>query len=186
MSMTLILLKAPVDPADAQRLLGPWYEHGDDSAFAPSDDIARTADMLRSRWPDDYDDEPPENCRWADMPFEQSSRLLALHVRWGADDEAIAAITVIARKLGLVLYDPQGPDVFLPDDPLDPGPVTPPTPIRVVQGRSARRIPLRSDLWSVVGPGLVVALAGGDRRRLPRRRRIVRPCSHDRECARHG
>jgi hypothetical protein len=61
------------------------------------------------------------------MPFEQSERLLAIHIRWGADDVAIAAIYVVAKKLGLVLYDPQGPDVFLPTDPIDPGPVPLPT-----------------------------------------------------------
>ena len=131
MSMTLILWKAPVtdDPDEAQALLEPWYEHGDDSAFEPSPDIARAADMLRSRWPDDYEGEPPDDCPWADMPFEQSDRLLALHVRWGADDMAVAAIYVLAKKLGLVLYDPQGPDIFLPTDPLPTRePVPPPTP----------------------------------------------------------
>lgn len=129
MSMTLILWKAPVldDPNEAQKLLEPWYEHGDESAFGPSEDLARAAEMLRSRWPDHFDAEVPDNCPWADMPFEQSDRLLAIHIRWGADDEAIAAIYVLAKKLGLVLYDPQGPDIFLPTDPIDPGPIQPPT-----------------------------------------------------------
>ena len=129
MSMTLILWKAPVieDGDEAGRFLKRWYEGGDDSMFEPSSDIARAADLLRSRWPDNYEGKPPENCPWADMPFEQSDRLLAIHIRWGADDEAIAAIYVVAKKLGLVLYDPQGPDVFLPTDPIDPGPVPPPT-----------------------------------------------------------
>ena len=129
MSMTLILWKAPVveDPDEAGRFLDPWYETGDDSMFEPSEDIARAADMLRSRWPDAYEDEPPDDCPWADMPFEQSDRLLAIHIRWDADDTAVAAIYVLAKKLGLVLYDPQGPDVFLPTDPIDPGPVPPPT-----------------------------------------------------------
>ena len=129
MSMTLILWKAPVvdDPDDAHDLLRGWHETGDDSAFEPSEDIARAADMLRSRWPDAYEEEVPDNCPWADLPFEQSDRLLAIDIRWGADDEAIAAIYVIAKELGLVLYDPQGPDVFLPTDPIDPGPIPPPT-----------------------------------------------------------
>jgi hypothetical protein len=129
MSMTLILWKAPVtdDPDEAQALLERWYEHGDDSAFEPSEDVARTADQLRTRWPDDYEGEPPDDCPWANMPFEQSDRLLAIHIRWGADDVAVAAIYVLAKKNGLVLFDPQGPDVFLPTDPIDPGPVPPPT-----------------------------------------------------------
>ena len=134
--MTLILWKAPVvdDPVEAATLLEPWYANGDDGAFNPSLDIARAADMLRSRWPDDYEGEPPDNCPWADMPFEQSDRLLALHVRWGADDMAVAAIYVLAKELGLVLYDPQGPDIFLPGDPIDPDPVPPPTAFEWFKG----------------------------------------------------
>ena len=129
MSMTLILWKAPVvdDPDEAQALLEPWYENGDDSAFEPSEDIAIVADRLRSRWPDNFTGDVPDNCPWADMPFEQSERLLALHVRWGADDAAVAAIYVLAKKHGLIIYDPQGPDVILPTESLEPGPVPPPT-----------------------------------------------------------
>ena len=120
-----MLWKAPlVGDADAARaLVDRLYERGDDSAFEPSDDIARVADLLRSRWPDDYRDDVPENCPWADMPFEQSDRLLTIHVRWGGDDAAVAAIYVLARQHGLVLYDPQGPDVFLPTDPIESGPI---------------------------------------------------------------
>jgi hypothetical protein len=129
MSMTLILWKAPYfdDPDEAKVLFDPWYETGDESAFEPSEDIARVAEALRSRWPDAYEGQPPEDCPWADMPFEQSDRLLAIHIRWGADDRAVAAIYVLAKKFGLLLYDPQGPDIFLPTDPVDPGPVPLPT-----------------------------------------------------------
>jgi hypothetical protein len=136
MSMTLILWKAPVvdDPGEAKALVDAWYEHGDDSAFEPSEDIARAADALRSRWPDNFEAEVPDNCPWADMPFEQSDRLLALHVRWGADDVAVAAIYVMAKKLGLMLYDPQGPDIFLPTDPIHPEPVPPATPFEWFKG----------------------------------------------------
>lgn len=127
--MTLILWKAPVvdSPDEAKALLDAWYENGDDSAFEASEDIARVADSLRSRWPD-WETEPPGNCPWADMPFEQSDRLLAIHARWGADDAAIAAIYVLARKHELILYDPQGPDMFLPADPLPSSePIPPPS-----------------------------------------------------------
>ena len=127
--MTLILWKAPLveDADEAMALTEPWYQTEDDNAFEPSEDVARVAEELRSRWPDEYEDTPPENCPWADMPFWQSDRLLALHIRWGADDAAIAAIYVLAKKYELVLYDPQGPDVFLPTDPLETGPTPPPT-----------------------------------------------------------
>lgn len=173
MSMTLILWKAPVvgDPDEARRLLEPWHDTGDESGFEPSGDIARAADALRSRWPDSYEGEPPAHCPWADMPFEQSDRLLAIHIRWGADDVAVAAIYVLAKKFGLVLYDPQGPDVFLPSDPIDPGPVPPPTAWEWIKGiaiaamlcaltYAAWQIPIWWLKWPAVVVSGFVAAAG--------------------------
>ena len=51
--MTLILWKAPVvdDPDEAARLLQPWYDSEDESAFEPSADIATVADELRRLYP---------------------------------------------------------------------------------------------------------------------------------------
>jgi len=147
MSMTLILWKAPVvnDPDDAKSLLEDWYESEDDSAFEPSADIAKIADELRCRWPyreltneetvarmseeerQQYSPEAlkeilgvdePEGSPWADLPFWQSDRLLVLDIRWGADDEVVTAIYALARTCELVLYDPQGPEVYLATDPL--------------------------------------------------------------------
>ena len=146
MSMTLILWKAPVvdDPDDAQELLKDWYETEDDSAFEPSGDIAIVAEELRRLYPwrdltneetvarmseEERSRYKPEALReirgveggdpWAEMPFYQTDRLLSVEVRWGADDAVIAAIVALARKYELVLYDPQGPDVFLPTDPIE-------------------------------------------------------------------
>ena len=146
MSMTLILWKAPVvdDPADAQELLKAWYETEDDSAFEPSGDIAIVAEELRRLYPwrdltneetvarmseeerSRYKPDALSEIRgveggepWAEMPFYQTDRLLSVEVRWGADDAVIAAIVALARKFELVLYDPQGPDVFLATDPIE-------------------------------------------------------------------
>ena len=148
MSMTLILWKAPVidDADEAKALLTPWYEDEDDSAFEPSPDIAVVADELRRRWPyrelsneetvarmseterQHYSPEDltllrgmdePKGSPWADLPFWQSDRLLVLDIRWGAGDEVVTAIYALARARELVLYDPQGPDVFLPTDPIE-------------------------------------------------------------------
>jgi hypothetical protein len=148
MSMTLILWKAPVvdDPDEAKALLEPWYESEDDSAFEPSPDIAKVADELRRRWPyrilsneetvarmseeerarhspealqEIWGVDQDEGSPWADLPFWESERLLVLDIRWGADDEVGAVIYALARTCGLVLYDPQGPDVFLPTDPIE-------------------------------------------------------------------
>lgn len=120
--MTLILWKAPVvnDPDEAERLLKPYYEHGDDSAFHPSADIARVAAELLRRFPD------AEDGPWAELPTEQADRVLLLDIRWGADDAVIDAIVELAREHELVLYDPQGPDVQLPSDPVDSVQIPPP------------------------------------------------------------
>ena len=155
--MTLILWKAPLvgDADEAKALTQAWYATEDDSAFEPSGDIAKVADELRRRWPwrelsneetvarmseeerQHYSPEAlreirgvdePEGSPWADLPFWQSDRLLALDIRWSADDEVVAAIYALARTCELVLYDPQGPDVFLPTDPLpSDDPVPPPS-----------------------------------------------------------
>jgi len=151
MSMTLILWKAPVvaEADEAKALTASWYETEDDSAFEPSPDIAKVADELRRRWPyrelsneetvarmseeerQHYSPEDlkqlrgmdePEGSPWSDLPFWQSERLLVLDIRWGAGDEVVTAIYALARTCELVLYDPQGPDVFLHTDPIDDGP----------------------------------------------------------------
>jgi len=123
MSMTLLLWKAPHvdDPDKAEALLGAWYEHGDDSSFEPSPDVAAVRERLRATWPDDSSSEKHSNdsCPWADLPIEDNDRLLALHLRWGADGRVLADITALARIHGLILYDPQGPDIILPTDPIE-------------------------------------------------------------------
>jgi hypothetical protein len=123
MSMTLLLWKAPVvvDADEAERLLQPYYDRGDDSAFEPSAAIATVSNELLRRFPE------AGHGPWADTPPEQTDRLLLLSIRWGADDAVIDAIVELAREHQLVLYDPQGPDVTLPNDPVDSGPIPGPT-----------------------------------------------------------
>lgn len=123
MSMTLLLWKAPVvdDPDEAERLLQPYYDREDDSAFEPSADIATVSNELLRRFPKAADGP------WADYPPEQTDRLLLLSIRWGANNAVIDAIVELAREHRLVLYDPQGPDVALPDDPVETGPIPGPT-----------------------------------------------------------
>jgi len=148
MSMTLILWKSPLvaDEDEAKALTADWHETEDDSVFEPSEDIGRVADELRRRWPyrflsneetvarmseEERVQYPPEALKeirgvdepegspWADLPFWESDRLLVLDIRWGAGDEVVTAIYALARKFELVLYDPQGPEVYLPSDPID-------------------------------------------------------------------
>ena len=121
MSMTLYLWKAPVvnDPEEAEALLKPYYDRQDDSAFESSPDTAEVAKQLLQQFPD------AENGPWADSPPEANARLLELSIRWGADSAVISAITELARRHELILYDPQGPDVILPGDEVAPGPAPP-------------------------------------------------------------
>lgn len=115
--MTLILWKAPVvdDPDEAKALLTPWYVNEDESAFAPSTDLQTVHDILLKQYPFDWDrgSDP-----WADPP-QVSDRMLVLGIRWGTQSRVLADITALARKFDLVLYDPQGPDVFLSTDPIE-------------------------------------------------------------------
>ena len=117
MSMTLILWKAPVvdDPDEAKVLLTPWYISEDESAFEPNGDLKTVYDMLLRQYPFDWErgSDP-----WADPP-QVSDRLLVLSIRWGTQSRVLADITALARKFDLVLYDPQGPDVFLSTDPIE-------------------------------------------------------------------
>jgi hypothetical protein len=121
--MTLLLWKAPVvdDSDQAEALLKPYFDRGDESAFEPSAEVAGMARELLRRFPDG------ENGPWGDGPPEESDRLLYLNIRWSADDAFIDAVAEMARKHQLVLYDPQGPDVHLPNEPIDNTPVPPPS-----------------------------------------------------------
>ena len=111
--MTLYLWKGPVidDSDEAARLIEQWDERGDASAFEPSPEIAKVADELIRRFP--YGEKSP----WADGPPEATDRILYMTIRWGADNAALDAIEELARQHGLVLYDPQGPNVGVPEDP---------------------------------------------------------------------
>lgn len=152
MSMTLILWKGPVvrEVEEAEALLKPYYDREDESAFEASPDIvaageeltrlypwrwltneetvARMSEEERGRW-------TPEALReirgveggehFATMPWYQSDRLMVLDIVWSAPNDVIENIERIAREHRLVLYDPQGPDVHLPDDPVVDEPMPP-------------------------------------------------------------
>lgn len=120
--MTLLLWKAPLvpDAEEAAKLLAPFYEQSDDSAFEPSAALAVVADELLRRFPD------AEDGPWADSGPERAERILVLDIRWGADNAVIDAIVELAKQHELVLYDPQGPDVHLPGDVDESVPDAPP------------------------------------------------------------
>ena len=122
MSMSLVVWKAPVvvEADEAAELLRPYYDHGDDSGFEPSYELGLVVDELLRRFPDQVDGP------WAEPPPRQADRVLHLEIRWGADDAVVDAVTELAREHGLLLYDPRGPHVFLPLDPVALGPIPAP------------------------------------------------------------
>jgi hypothetical protein len=121
MSGTLIVWKAPpVEDEDAAaRLLHDFYATGDESAFEPSDDVARFYDDLMALYPplEDVDVEDVGLApSWSSTP-ERSDRVVCLNYSWSAPDALLSDVERLAREHGLVLYDPQGPAVLDPDDP---------------------------------------------------------------------
>jgi hypothetical protein len=120
MSGTLIVWKTPPvgNEGEAARLLRGYYETGDETAFQPSEDVARFYDEVIALYPllervdtEDADRTPT----WASTP-ERSDRVVSLDYSWSAPDALLRDIERLAREHRLVLYDPQGPDVSGPDD----------------------------------------------------------------------
>ena len=172
MSMDLYLWKAPVidDPDKASALLDRFYEQDEKSVFQPSEDVVRALGKIRERYPDDADD---DDVPWASWPIEDSDRLIALNIRWNVDGEVLDAIVDIAKEHDLVIYDPQGPDVYLARDASEPGPVEKPTakdflnvlllflPIAAATFAAWWFIPWGWVRWPLVAIGLFFTIAAG-------------------------
>ena len=126
MSMDLFLWKAPVtdDPDEAAALLRRYFEDGDKMVFEASEDVSHVLEIIRQNYPDDPESGAEDSSPWASWPIPDSDRLIELNIRWSSETRLPADVVVLARKYDLVLYDPQGPDVFLPTDPIED--LTPP------------------------------------------------------------
>ena len=168
MSGTLIVWKTPLvdDEKAAARLLEDYYANGDEAAFEPSGDVAKFYDEIVALYPTDRwaEDEPPI---WAGAPH-RSDRIVMLDYSWSAPDGLLDDIQRLAGVHELVLYDPQGPDVHLPNEPpAEPYvPTTRETLRARADGTHRRRsrgrslvvsIPILS--WIVIAVACVVALA---------------------------
>ena len=87
--MTLIFWKAPVvdDPDAAKALLQEYYDKKDDSAFEPSEAIARVREELLRRFPDDAAGEAAEAISpWAVFPRAEGCFSRAEEVSPGAEE----------------------------------------------------------------------------------------------------
>lgn len=140
------------DPEEAGRLINRFFDAAETGVFEPSPDIAAAAEELQRLYPirlvsgeqliasmsdeerSQYTEEglaqlrehgsyaQDEDGPWSDLPHHQTDNLLALNVRWSAGNKVLDDIVRIGRERELVIYDPQGPSVYLPDDPVEPGP----------------------------------------------------------------
>ena len=123
MTYDYLLWKAPLvtDADEAKRLVEPYWQRADESAFEPSPDVTAVAAELLRRFPHS------ETGPWGEsIPDQGNDRVLHLNIRNSADEAVLDAMVELAREHGLILYDPQGPDVTLPTDPVDTGPAPPP------------------------------------------------------------
>lgn len=121
MSMDLYLWKAPVidDADEARTLLDRFYDQNEKEVFEPSKDVVRALEKIRERYSDDPDrDDGP----WSSWPIEDSDRLIALNIRWSVEGEVLDTIVGIAKEFDLVIYDPQGTDVYRAQDAPEPQP----------------------------------------------------------------
>lgn len=146
------------DPDEASNLVDTYFDAGEQGVFHPSPDIAAVADELRRLYPfwpisgeelmasmpeEEKGRYTPEGLAqlresgsynqdedgpWSEIPFHETDNLLVLTIRWSAGNTVLDDIVRLGREHELVIYDPQGPSVYLPDDPTE-HPPPPPTTI---------------------------------------------------------
>jgi hypothetical protein len=137
------------DEEEAGKLVARYFDNEEQGVFEASPNIAAAAEELLRLYPywpvpgeelvaamseqerSRYTEEGLAQLResgsydqgkggpWADLPFEQSDSLLMLSIRWSAHDGVLDDIVRIGRERELVIYDPQGPSLYLPTDPVD-------------------------------------------------------------------
>ena len=165
------------DEREAAKLVDRYFDQHEQGVFEPSADIAAAADELLRLYPywpvsgeellasmsdeekGQYTTEglaqlrehgsyaQAEDGPWSDIPFEQTDNLLVLNIRWSADNKVLDDIVRIGRERRLVIYDPQGPSVYLPDDPEQTEPDPPMT-----LGEALKTLPM-----AIVLVGLTIA-----------------------------
>lgn len=120
MSFDLAVWYSPraLDPAAADAVYQALAEGVNPPRGAPIAGDPRVAAFraaLASRYPD-LDAVPEaelDGSPWACGP-EGSDRYVIMNLRWSAEDAVLHVIAGLAAEHGLVLYDPQGPEVHLP------------------------------------------------------------------------
>jgi len=113
-SFDLYAWKRPLPSSEDEALA---LIQGDESAFEPSTDVFRFYDELAERYPVlewDGEGEPDGAPYTWGVTGERSDRIVGLNFTWSVPSEVVDDVVALARKLDLVLYDPQGPDFHSP------------------------------------------------------------------------
>ena len=189
------------DADEAGTLLDRYFDDEDTSVFEPSPAIAAMAEKLLQLYPvklvfgDEalaaireeergrYTEEglaellsagvyiQDEDSPWADLPFEQSDRLLGLSIRWHTPNQVLDDVVRLAAEQDLVIYDPQGPDVYRAREAPEQQPLVRPTakdflnvmllflPIAGATLAAWRFIPWGWLRWPLVAVGLFFTIA---------------------------
>ena len=101
--------KSAVEAGD---LLDRFFE-GDRETFGHGEALRGFHATLVAEYPPLEDLGSFEQSPWAMTPSE-SDRLVEIHLTWSAEDAVVVRIVELAIQCGVVLYDPQGPDIHAP------------------------------------------------------------------------
>jgi hypothetical protein len=113
-SFDLFAWNVPVPGSAVQggELLDRFFE-GDPETLGAGTPLQDFRAALVAEYPPLEDLAETEESPWAMTPSE-SDRLVEIHLVWSAGDAVLLRIVELAIQHGVVLYDPQGPDVHSP------------------------------------------------------------------------
>ena len=148
MSYDLLVWKAPqiTDVDEFHARLEQFDKSGGEDGFEPSPDVTRFYDELLERHPalESYPEEAIDNVEapWSMTPH-RSDRLITMYMIWPAGEYMGPLIVELASKYRLMVYDPQGPDIYPP---------------RTQNSRPAPAARRARDFWGALA-GLIIGLA---------------------------
>lgn len=170
MSYDLIVWKSPAitDLNEFHDRLVRFDEAHDTTTFDASDDVLRFYDDLLSEFPplESYPENEIDSVdpSWSMTP-ERSDRLVSMHMAWSGSEPMALAIVRLSAKHRLMLYGPQGPDIFPPPSPQARQPFR--NSIRLLVPLGALAIGMSillaglmkdpTGIWALVGLGVMLA-----------------------------
>ena len=88
----------------------------------PSEAVGRFYEELTARYPeiDAVPEAEVDNCPWS-CALDRTAAAIVMPMVWSRSEEVGSFVLGLARKKGLVVFDPQTGSVIYPDDPPEPG-----------------------------------------------------------------